>query len=205
MEPEPFEYPQTNTGSQANGNVSVDRENESQSRPGDVQREKEVFDQGLAQGQARERAAAAAQITLLRQSIETALEHFKKQRETYFSRVESEVVRLALAIARKILHREAQMDPLLLAGMVHVALEKFDSGTKVRLRASPGEILIWQEHFLQAAGAHLSPELIGDPTLAPGECALETEVGSTQVSLGSQLKEIEQGFFDLLQHRPQVR
>ncbi len=34
------------------------------------------------------------------------------------------MVRLALAIARKVLHREAQMDPLLLAGVVRVALDR---------------------------------------------------------------------------------
>jgi flagellar assembly protein FliH len=38
-----------------------------------------------------------------------------------------------------------------------------------------------------------------------GCCVLETEVGSTQISLETQLKEIEQGFLDLLEHRPQVQ
>jgi flagellar biosynthesis/type III secretory pathway protein FliH len=32
---------------------------------------------------------------------------------------------------------------------------------------------------------------------------LETELGSTDLTLESQLKEIEQGFFDLLAQRPQ--
>jgi flagellar assembly protein FliH len=47
------------------------------------------------------------------------------------------------------------------------------------------------------------PELLGDPTLGPGNCVLETELGSTDLTLESQLKEIEQGFFDLLAQRPQ--
>ena len=46
-------------------------------------------------------------------------------------------MQLALAIARKILHREAQVDPLLLAGMVRVALEKIESHTKVSVRVHP--------------------------------------------------------------------
>ena len=62
---------------------------------------------------------------------------FAAQREGYFQRVESEVVQLALSIARKILHREAQIDPLLLAGIVRVALESLNDGTQVRLRANP--------------------------------------------------------------------
>ena len=46
---------------------------------------------------------------------------------------------------------------------------------------------------------------MGDSALPHGECSLETEVGSTQISLDTQLKEIEQGFFDLLEQRPRAR
>jgi flagellar assembly protein FliH len=134
-----------------------------------------------------------------------SLEEFKAQREAYFARVEPEIVQLSLAIARKILHREAQMDPLLLTGMVHVALEKLDLGTRMRLRAHPADIHYWKEYFEQGAAPVRQPDLVGDESLLRGECAIETEVGSTQVSLETQLKEIEQGFFDLLDQRPRVR
>jgi flagellar assembly protein FliH len=43
---------------------------------------------------------------------------------------------------------------------------------------------------------------MGDATLGPGRCMLETELGSTDLTLETQLKEIEQGFFDLLAQRP---
>lgn len=169
------------------------------------QREKQGFDRGVQDGEARARKVFEQNLTSARTSIAQALEGFKVQRESYFNRAEPEVVQLALSIARKILHREAQMDPLLLTGMVHVALEKLDQGTRVRLRAHPDEIHFWNKYFSESGALPLSPEIIGDPTLQHGECALETEIGSTQISLDTQLKEIEQGFFDLLEQRPQVR
>ena len=46
------------------------------------------------------------------------------------------------------------------------------------------------------------PELSGDATLEPNRCQLETELGVTDLSLETQLKEIEQGLFDLLAQRP---
>ena len=46
---------------------------------------------------------------------------------------------------------------------------------------------------------------MGDPTLGPGHCILETELGSTDLTLETQLKEIEQGFFDLLAQRPKEK
>ena len=88
---------------------------------------------------------------------------------------------------------------------MHVALEKVGGGTRVRLRANPVDVQFWSEHFSRSEAPQLSPELVGDPALRRGECALETEVGSTQVSLDAQLKEIEQGFFDLLEQRPQAQ
>jgi len=116
--------------------------------------------------------------------------------------VESEIVQLALSIARKILHREVQMDPLLLTGIVRVALESLNDGTQVRLRANPQEIPFWRDYFSRSTDIVPAPELMGDASLASGSCALETELGSTHISLETQLKEIEQGFLDLLEQRP---
>ena len=163
------------------------------------------FENGVLEGERRARAAYEKPLADAATAIISALEAFRKERAEYFSRVEPEVVQLALAIARKILHREAQMDPLLLAGMVHVALDKVDSGTRVRMRAHPTDIAFWAEYFSHTEVSQPAPETIGDSSLQRGECALETEVGSTHISLETQLKEIEQGFFDLLEQRPRVR
>jgi len=179
--------------------------NEMEGVPSTEQREKNAFERGLQEGGTRERIAFDQQLGAVKASVADSLEKFKTQREDYFARIEPEVVQLALAIARKILHREAQMDPLLLTGIVHVALEKLDDGVRVRLRTHPGDIHFWNQYFSQPGSFQPAPDLIGDPTLQPGELAIETEIGSTQISLETQLKEIEQGFFDLLEQRPRVR
>ena len=74
----------------------------------------------------------------------------------------------------------------------------------MRLRANPADIHFWRDYFAQLGGEK-RPELIGDADLKPGGCMLETELGSTQISLDTQLKEIEQGFLDLLEQRPRSR
>jgi flagellar assembly protein FliH len=167
--------------------------------------EREALARGLQQGESRARMNFENKVAAIQEEVRKALTEFLKEREEYFNRIEPEVVQLALAIARKILHREAQIDPLLLTGLVHVALEKLDAGTHVRLRANPADMHFWNEHFAQSGSGAAAPELIGDSALQHGECALETEVGSTQISLETQLKEIEQGFFDLLEQRPRAR
>lgn len=172
---------------------------------GAAQRERQAYEKGLAEGESRCRAEFENTLAGLRNQISAALQDFTEQRDAYFERVEPEVVQLALAVARKILHREVQMDPMLLAGVVHVALEKLDAGTQVRLRANPAEVGSWREYFSQPHDIRPIPELVGDSTLSHSECTLETDLGGTTISLDTQLKEIEQGFADLLEQRTRVR
>jgi flagellar assembly protein FliH len=209
LQSQPFLYIATNGESNGDGEASGDavawNAQVGASKVHSEQQEKETYERGMKEGEGRARVVCEQELLTTKSCIAGAVEKFKAEREAYFSRVEPEVVQLALARARKILHREAQMEPLLLAGMVHVALEKVDAGTRVRLWAHPSDIQFWNEYFSQPGTPQPSPELIGDPALKRGECKLETEIGSTQISLETQLKEIEQGFFDLLEQRPRAR
>ena len=159
---------------------------------------KEGREEGIAQGRTEFEKRLAGE----KQALAQTVREFAREREAYFQRVEGEVVGLAVAMARKILHREAQVDPLLLAGVVHVALDKLAAGTRVRLKVHPSQIPAWQSFFSQQPDLPAVPDLLGDANLGPGRCLLETELGSTDLTLESQLKEIEQGFFDLLAQRP---
>jgi len=203
LQTEPFHY-STNAGGNDIGGEHDSAWTAEERKRAAEQLQHEAFNRGISEGEQRSRAAFEARAASLQAGILQSLSAFRKEREEYFSRIETEVVQLALAIARKILHRESQIDPLLLTGLVHVALEKLDAGTRVRLRANPTDVHFWNEYFAQS-GSPGGPELIGDPALKAGECTLETEVGSTQISLDTQLKEIEQGFFDLLEQRPRSR
>jgi flagellar assembly protein FliH len=134
--------------------------------------------------------------------IVEAVRAFDKERTQYFSRVEREVVHLALSIAGKILHREAQVDPMLVAALVRIALTQLKDGSAVTVRVRPGEAARWREYFAGSATQTLQVSVIEDAELDPGGCMLETELGSANFSLDAQLKEVEQGFFDVLAQRP---
>jgi flagellar assembly protein FliH len=168
-------------------------------------REQQSWIKGVEAGKVEARAEFEQQAAKLREEIARALLEFAAERGSYFHRVEEQVVRLTLEIARKILHREAQVDPLLLTGVLRVALEKIGSNTNIRLRARPSDIAVWREYFAQSPENFPMPELIGDPELEPSRCVLETELGATEIGLETQLKEIEQGFLDLLAQRPGAR
>jgi flagellar assembly protein FliH len=171
----------------------------------DAQRQasdKRLREEGLKEGLARREAEFAGANLQLREGISGALRDFELARDAYFHGVEGEVVALALAVVRKILRRESQVDPLLLSGLVRVALEKMEASKKVRMRAHPSQVAAWQEYFAQHGDLTVLPEISGDATLEPDRCQLETELGVTDLSLETQLKEIELGLLDLLAQRP---
>jgi flagellar assembly protein FliH len=161
-----------------------------------------AYEKGVSDGSAAARAGFEKAAAEMRSQISAVIRNFSKDRAQYFDRIEAEVVRLSLSIARKILHRESQMDPMVLTGVVHVALKKLDADSRVRLRTHPDEACFWSDYVRKTEEVYPTVEVVGDPSFAPAHCTLETEFGSTEVSLESQLKEIEQGFFDLLEQRP---
>ena len=140
-------------------------------------------------------------LEVARTSIAAALKGFETERAEYYARVEAEVVQLALAIAAKILHREAQVDPMLVAALVRMATEKMRDGSSVTVRVGRGNGKRWKEFFERQPGSARF-EVVEDEGLSDKDCVLETELGSTNFGLDTQLKEVEQGFFDLLALRP---
>jgi flagellar assembly protein FliH len=159
-------------------------------------------EQGRREGrQAIEQQLNSEQQRLQAQILQT-LEQFRLERQNYFHSVEREVVRLALAIAARVLHREAHLDPLLLSGAVRVALEKLGDSSQVVMRVAPREIAQWKEFFRGATNSRIQPGVLEDPSLSPGECVLATELGTIELGVRAQLQEIEKGFFDLLDRRP---
>ncbi len=133
--------------------------------------------------------------------IATTIANFEQTRKEYFARVESEVVQLALTIAGKILHRESQVDRMLVAALVQIALSQLREGAAATIRLRPEETARWRNHFA-AAGLSVEVKIIEDADLVAGDCLLETEMGTVNFSLEAQLKELERGFLDVLAQRP---
>ncbi len=158
--------------------------------------------QGRQEGQAEARKIFEDQLALERTHLTAALAAFTQDRAAYFQKVEGEVVQLALSIARKIMHRESQLDPMLLAGIVRVALEKMEGATEVVLRVHPQRAAEWRTHFSLHVDPGALPEIVEDPAQDPQACVLQTSMGTAVAGVEVQLKEIEQGLMDLLAARP---
>jgi flagellar assembly protein FliH len=136
--------------------------------------------------------------------VQAAIAAFEGAQTRYFAEAEAAVVRLALSIATRVLHREAQLDPLLLRGAVRVALEHAQQSVTCVLEVDAERAKAW-ERWLSADSTLARLQIRAKEDAAPGHCRLEIGASSADLSVNTQLAEIERGFFDLLQSRPPGR
>jgi len=168
-----------------------------------ARREAAAREAGIREGESRARAAYDENLAHVRENLRVALAGFARERESYYRRIEGEVVQLALSIARKVLHREAHVDPLLLGALVRVALDQIEGSTKVIVRVNPQQVGDCRAYFAHCMDPSELPEVIEDPEVERDHVRLQTELGVTELGIEPQLKEIEQGLSDLLAQRPQ--
>ncbi|HEY6183341.1 MAG TPA: FliH/SctL family protein [Terriglobales bacterium] len=167
------------------------------------QRIAEAHAQGVREGMMQAQQTLGKQLESERTTIATIVQGFERQLSGYYAKVEVELVHLALGIAAKILHREAQVDRMLVAGLVKVALEKLQQSTRVTVHVRPENVTPWIQYFQEQMAGRIHIDVKPNPSLAANNCVLETELGTTELGIETQLKEIEKGFFDLLAQRPE--
>jgi flagellar assembly protein FliH len=200
----PFPYSELPPGAgSALGKPSLALDHQTRSTADTAERESRARalerEEGLAEG----RKQFEEQLVKARAPLGAALTQFAQDRAAYYQNVETEVVQLALSIARHILHREAGIDPLLLAGIVRVALEKIEGATGVTLRVHPQNAADWRRFFAVHLDPADVPEIVEDAAIAADRCLLETSMGNTELGMEVQMKEIEKGLMDLLAARPE--
>lgn len=165
-----------------------------------AEEKRKAFEEGREQGRLAEREAQTAALTSaeekrMRQAGQLA-ENFARERDRYLHTVEQEVVKLSLAVAARILRREAQMDPLLLTGAVRVALGQLAQSTEVVLRVPAAELELWVEAIALLPNLAVKPAVLAGEGMKTGDCVMETKIGTVDLGIRSQLGEIERGFFD---------
>jgi flagellar assembly protein FliH len=165
-----------------------------------VQMCKDEKSEELAAERTRHCNELSQEIAREKKNVVRALEQWDNERLRYYASAESEVVKLSLAIASRILHREMQIDPVILQGVVRVALEQIRDADAILLRIPETDVREWKECFRDSE--HLQLQIVGESNMQKGQCVLESSVGVVDLGIRAQMLEIERGFFDLLKKRP---
>ncbi len=155
---------------------------------------------GVREGETAGRSSAAAEIQPVLERLARSIDEMGPLRARFRREAEADMVRLSLAIARRVLRRELAIDPDAMHGLVLGALEKLQSQEICRVRVHPSHAAQVTAYLHKAIPAS-TVAVIPDPACEPGAVVFETDRGNLDASVDSQLQEIERGLIDRLQKR----
>jgi flagellar assembly protein FliH len=157
---------------------------------------KESYQRGFAEGRNMGCEQAAAELQPVMDRLSRSLADLASIRSQVRKAAESDLLKLAIAVARRVLHRELTLDPGSIEGLIRVALEKLESRELCRVRVHPDQEPVIRTLLARFSAAPV--ELIPDPALQCGDVLFETAHGVLDGSIEAQLQEIERGFADRL-------
>jgi flagellar assembly protein FliH len=155
---------------------------------------------GMQEGETAGRNRAAAEIQPVIERLARTIDELSQIRAHLRKEAESDMVKLSLAIARRVLRRELAIDPEALHGLVLAALEKMQGQDLCRVKVHPSHAAIVKSS-LQKSITGNAIEVMPDPSCEPGTVIFETQRGNLDASVDSQLREIERGLADCLRKR----
>jgi flagellar assembly protein FliH len=126
-------------------------------------------------------------------ALQSAGEAMVHERDRWLSRWESTAVELAVAIAEKILHREIELHPDVSVELVRETLDLAAGSSRLELRMHPDDVTLLGPHadeVVRAASRCGEVEISGDASIARGGCVIETQHGTIDAQLETQLGRI---------------
>jgi len=156
--------------------------------------------EGASEGYRQVQEETSVALNTANNQIAQALADLAVTKRKLRNDVEGELIKLSLAIARRILHREISIDPEALHGLVHTALQKLQNREVSRVRVYPAGADAVRS-ALERIGAAPAIQVFPDSGLKNGDIVFETSFGELDASVDSQLQEIQRGFADRLSLR----
>jgi flagellar assembly protein FliH len=151
--------------------------------------EREAFAKGFAQGELAGAEAAGQRGEMMLHRLTQTLEELTQVRAQMIHETERQMVQLALAIARRIVHREVTLDPDLLVAMARVAMERLGETAQVKVRLHPDDYgAAGAARVAQLAGSNVM--ILADAHLSRGGCRIESDMGILDAGVDAQLAEI---------------
>lgn len=168
----------------------------------------EGYETGYAEGLSAGRDELLEQLNVVYQLMEEAAS-FKA---ALIAGAEAEIVELVIDVARKVIGEVVELNPEVTVGLVADAIEHANAGDVLTIRLNPRDVEVLREYWAEAlehddpptgpsAGSGGSPgppnrrwEILADRRVKPGGCVIDTEAGTVDARIDTQLVQIKYAF-----------
>jgi len=157
--------------------------------------ERDAFAKGFAQGERAGGEAAAKRGEAMLRRLAQTLEEVTQLRSRMIRETEQQMVQLALAVARRIVHREISLDQDLLMAIARVAMDRLGDSARVTIRLNPDDYTACAAgRDKEWAGSHVTT--VSDSRVPRGGCRIESDFGAVDAGIDAQLHELAQALLN---------
>jgi flagellar assembly protein FliH len=157
--------------------------------PSAAQLEEEIYTRGFAEGQQAAATATQQDTAALARKLAATLDDLVRVRDQMIRHTEKQMVQLALAVARRVVHREVAVDPTAMLTMMRVVLERVSDAARVSVRLNPADHQAVTEALADAPTSD-QVTVTADPRVPRGGCKVESEYGDIDAGVDAQIQEI---------------
>lgn len=157
--------------------------------------EKEAFQAGYEAGEKSGLEMGEQKVEATLRRLADSLKELALLRETIVSESEQDLIKLAIEIAKKLVHREVQIDERIILTLLRVALEKLNEEGRITVFVEPSDHEVLRRNLdeIYPQGKETKLVLKVDESMDRGDCRLESEFGSIDARISEQFQEIEKG------------
>jgi len=155
--------------------------------------EKEGYEKGFAQGEKNGLELGQKRIETMIGQLQNVLKDIERQRSDLYKQCLKELVQLVLSIAKKVLHREVNIQEDTVVFTLQEALKHVLDQKKVLVLLNPVDyqfILSHRERLPFTVEEMRGIQLVADPAISRGSSSLETPFGNVDATLENQFDQI---------------
>jgi flagellar assembly protein FliH len=149
--------------------------------------EKEAFEHGYCAGERSGKQMGERMVDAVMKRYDRGIQDIVESHRTLIEAMEKQTVQLALAVSRKLIQREVNLDSDFVAALASVALKRVQSHQSIVLRVSPFDFERVRE---LTAESHRMFAVSPDPSLERGDFMLDTAQTHFDGRISSQIEAI---------------
>lgn len=153
------------------------------------------IDDAYARGQCDAMNAAASRLESSAQALATALTEVAQLRIQMAQNSRDDMLRLVMAIAEQVIHREVSVHADIINQVIAEALQASVRTDHYRIKVNPADLAAVNEHkplFLTSISGLKNLMVDADPAVTAGGCKIESDLGEVDATLETQLAAIRQ-------------
>ncbi|MHB8197346.1 MAG: FliH/SctL family protein [Vulcanimicrobiaceae bacterium] len=153
--------------------------------------EADARERGFAQGEHDGLAVADAQMNEMIVTMRGLVDMARQERHKIVESAEPEIVKLALAVAERVVHRQISVEPEIVVENVRSAITRLLAREAVTVRVSPADLETMRGHRDSLLADHDIERLhiVEDQRVDRGGVVIETDSGTIDAKIATQLRE----------------